>query len=86
VEPLLKNDGTPVVGGFDQQLYKMTLADLDTGEDRVYWADGGIRGQLVLSKVVPDMPIEIEHTGQTDFTADDGKKYKVQTYNIYTLE
>lgn len=79
--PMLRETGEPIQGNFDQELHTMEMADLDTGEVKRYWADGGIRGALKLAKVARDTPIEIEHTGDK-LVSDLGK---VQTYDIYDL-
>jgi len=79
--PMLRQNGDPVVGNFDQNLYTMELADIDTGEVKRYWADGGIRGTLKLGNIQEGMAIEIEHTGKKKI-----EEGVVQTYDIYVLE
>ena len=86
VTPLTRHNGEPVKGSFDQELQVLEMADIETGEEMKYWADGGIRGQLNLSKVETDAPIEIEHMGAGKYIADDGKAYNIQKYTIYDLQ
>lgn len=81
IQPMLRQDGTAVQGNFDQDLFVMELADLDTAEVNRYWADGGIRGTLKLGNIKEGMPIEIEHTGKKRI-----EEGTVQTYDVYVLE
>jgi hypothetical protein len=78
---MTRQNGEPVQGNFDQDLYTMELADLETGEIKRYWADGGIRGTLKMANVQPDTAIEIEHTGKKKI-----EEGTVQTYDVYILE
>lgn len=81
ITPMLRQDGSAVQGNFDQDLFVMELADLETAEVKRYWADGGIRGTLKLGNIQPDMAIEIEHTGKKKI-----EEGTVQTYDVYVLE
>lgn len=79
--PMCGMDNEQLKGNFDQPLFTLELADLETGEANKFWADGGIRGALKLARIEPGQAIEIEHTGQKKI--EDGT---VQTYEIYGLE
>lgn len=81
ISPMCGMDNEQLTGNFDQPLFTIELADLETGEVTKYWADGGIRGALKLAKIKDGQKIEIEHTGQKKI--EDGT---VQTYDIYELE
>lgn len=80
ITAMLRENGEAVQGNFDQDLFTMELADLETGEIKRYWADGGIRGTIKLGGVQKDMPIEIEHTGKKKI-----EEGTVQTYDVYIL-
>lgn len=86
VSPLTKNSGDQVTGSYGQNLYTVELLDLNTREPKKYWCDGGLRGALTLSKVQPNTAVAIVHTGETTMELDDGKKGRVQTYDIFRLE
>ncbi len=82
LEQLKNNAGEPVLSKkYGTSLWKFSLADKDTGEISYFWADGGIRGALSMSRVAPGAFIEIVHTGEKEI--DDGT---IQTYDIYALE
>lgn len=83
---LTKSDGSQVFGNFDQPLATFDLADKKTGEVQKYWMDGGLKGAFSLTKVKPGTHVEIIHTGETTMDLDDGKKGRVQTYELYGLE
>ena len=82
VVPLLKENGEPVQSRtYGNDLFHLKMRDLQTEEEMIYWADGGIRGALKMAKVLAGTAIEIVHTGQKKI--EDGT---VQTYDIFALE
>lgn len=80
LSPMCGMDNEQLRGNFDQPLFTLELADLETKEVVKFWADGGIRGALKLARVEEGQAIEIVHTGQKKI--EDGT---VQTYDIYEL-
>lgn len=77
---MTRNDGSPAVGKFGQELWTFELADKKTGEIKKYWGDGGLKGAFSLSKVKPGMHIEIVHTGEKEI-----EQGTVQTYDLFDL-
>lgn len=82
----VNKEGKQIFGNYNQPLFTLTLTDPNDGEITTYWADGGLRGALTISKVLPGTMVNIVHTGETEMTLDDGKKGVVQTYEIYEAE
>lgn len=83
IRKLYKQDNSPVVGNFDQHLETIDLIDTNTGEITTYWCDGGLRGQLKISKCEPGKIYFITHTGAATFTNEENKVCNIQTYEIF---
>lgn len=75
-------DGDPLVSKtYGTPLFTFDLADLNSGEIKKFWADGGIRGAFKMSKVKPGDKIAIEHTGTQKL-----EQGTVQTYDVFRME
>jgi len=80
LQPMRNFAGEVIKGNFEQDLFTFTLRD-EHGEEKQYWADGGLRGALKMAKVQDGQCIFIEHTGTKKI--DEGT---VQTYEIFGYE
>lgn len=78
VEPLLHEDGTPVVSrAYGNPLHVLKLRNAN-GEEATFWADGGLRGALKIARVAPGKAIAIMATGET-------QKVESGEVNVYEI-
>ncbi len=84
VRDLVDEDGKPRKGKMDQDLWVFEMVDPDSGEVRIFWGDGGLKGAFKLANVRPGQLIEIEHTGEREHVGDFDAT--LQIYAIYPLE
>lgn len=73
---LTRDDGTPVVGKFDQELYKVQIGN------SFYWVDGGLRGEFKAGKILPGDNIFVRHEGEGTFERTDETTGKVTTAKV----
>lgn len=76
VTQILKDDGTPILGNYDQELFKVKIGAA------FYWVDGGLRGEIKAGKVMPGETVFVAHAGEGTFERLDEKTGKMVTAKV----